>query len=159
MQEKKLTLYKFSDAEGNTVYQVSELDIPDAKALGYYDDISELYPNFYDTNSTYDMNEFTSNSLVNSHYATTPTRTVSDAARAIIGAANSVHQKGEGNSQFGTKWIYNNELKESKKIRSTDDLPDGWEYGRKIKFEDTDGVIPREELEKLVDEFIKNKDE
>jgi len=57
-------------------------------------------------------------------------------ARAAIGAANSVHQKGEGNSQYGTQWIYSDEEKRSKKIRVTDDIPKGWNKGRKIKFED-----------------------
>ena len=135
MQEKKLKLFKIESEDGSAEYQVSEQDIPNAEPLASYNDIGELYPNFYNTDSTYDMKSFTADSLVNSFYATTPTRTVSDAARAVIGAANSVHQAGEGNSQFGTKWIFNDELKESKKIRTTDDLPDGWEYGRKIKFD------------------------
>lgn len=132
MQDKKLTLFKISETE----YQVSEQDIPNAEALASYNDIGELYPNFYDTNSTYDMNAFTSNSLVNSFYATTPTRTVSDAARNLIGAANSVHQAGTGNSQFGTRWIHSLEEKRSKKIRITDEIPTGWIEGRKMKFDD-----------------------
>lgn len=132
--QKKLTLYKINETE----YQVSELDIPNAEALASYNDIGELYPNFYDTNSTYDMNAFTSNSAVSSFYAATPTRSVSLAARASISAANSIHQSGEGNSQFGTRWIHSLELKESKKIRLTDELPEGWEYGRKIKFNKDD---------------------
>ena len=90
---------------------------------------------FYDTNSTYDMSSFTSNSAVSSYMATTPTRTVSEAAKAIIGAASSVRESGEGNSQFGTRWIHSMELKQSKKIRVTDDIPEGWEIGRKIKFD------------------------
>jgi len=134
MQEKKLTLYKINETE----YQVSELDIPNAEALASYNDIGELYPNFYDTSSTYDMKSFTQDSLMNSYFATTPTRSVSQAARASIGAANSIHQSGEGNSQFGTRWIHSIELKESKKIRLTDELPEGWEYGRKIKFDNKD---------------------
>jgi hypothetical protein len=48
-----------------------------------------------------------------------------------IGEKNSISQNGEGNSQFGTRWITNNT--ESKKIKKTDELPDGWTYGRKIK--------------------------
>lgn len=44
---------------------------------------------------------------------------------------------GEKNSQFGTMWIYNIDLKESKKINK-EDFPtweqDGWLKGRKIKF-------------------------
>ena len=132
MQSKKLTLYKI----GNEEYQLSEVELPDAEPLAEYNDISELYPTFYDTSTTYDVNSFTDNSAVSSFYATTPTRTVSDAARASIGAASAMRNAGTGNPQFGTKWIYNDILKESKKIRATDDLPKGWEYGRKIKFED-----------------------
>jgi hypothetical protein len=136
MQEKKLTLFKIENELGEAEYQVSEQNIPNAEPLASYDDIGELYPNFYDTNSTYDMQAFTSNSLVNSFYATTPTRTVSNAARSLIGAANSVHQAGEGNSQFGTRWIHSLEEQQSKKIRATDEIPTGWLEGRKMKFND-----------------------
>lgn len=136
MQEKKLTLYKILNEDGNEEYQLSEVELPNAEPLAEYDDLSELYPTFYDTSSTYDVNSFTDNSAVNSFYATTPTRTVSFAARASIGAANSIHQSGEGNSQFGTRWIYSDEEKTSKKIRATDDIPEGWKLGRKMKFDD-----------------------
>lgn len=51
-----------------------------------------------------------------------------------IGEANSKHQNGEGNSQFGTMWIYNLELKVSKKIPKGEMIPEGWHKGRKIKF-------------------------
>lgn len=53
-----------------------------------------------------------------------------------IGAANAKHQKGSGNSQYGTCWIYNEDLKENKKIIKTDLdlwLTRGWIKGRKIK--------------------------
>ena len=52
-----------------------------------------------------------------------------------IGAINSKLQKGSGNSQFGTMWIHNLELKESKRIKKTDPIPEGWIKGRKIKFQ------------------------
>jgi hypothetical protein len=51
-----------------------------------------------------------------------------------IGKANSILQSGEKNSQFGKRWIFNNELKISKKISKNEILPDGWNEGRKIKF-------------------------
>ena len=137
MQDKKLTLFKTENELGEAEYQVSEQDIPNAEPLASYNDIGELYPNIYDTsNNTYDMQAFTSNSLVQSFYATTPTRSVSDAAKALIGAANSVHQAGEGNSQFGTRWIHSMEEQRSKKIRVTDKIPKGWLEGRKMKFDD-----------------------
>lgn len=138
MQDKKLTLFRIESEDGSEEYQVSEFDIPEAEPLASYNDISELYPNFYDSNCTYDPLSFTANSSVSAFYATTPTRTVSDAARANIGAAASLRNSGEGNPQFGTRWIYSDELQESKKIRATDDIPEGWQLGRKIKFNKDD---------------------
>ena len=45
-----------------------------------------------------------------------------------IGEANSVKQKGEANSQFGTCWITNGI--ENKKVKKTDKLTEGWKFGR-----------------------------
>jgi len=42
-------------------------------------------------------------------------------------------QAKEKNSQFGTKWI-TNEI-ENKKIKVTDQIPEGWRAGRKIKLD------------------------
>jgi hypothetical protein len=41
---------------------------------------------------------------------------------------------GEKNSQFGTKWIYSLILKQNKKIKKDDNVPEGWFAGRKNKF-------------------------
>ena len=53
-----------------------------------------------------------------------------------IGAANA-QRKGASNSQFGTIWIYNIQLKQSKKIQQQE-FPafeeSGWLKGRKMKF-------------------------
>jgi len=49
-----------------------------------------------------------------------------------IGKANSIKGKGNNNSQFGTCWIYNEELKQNKKIYRRDEIPEGWKLGRKI---------------------------
>lgn len=129
---KKLTLYKLASAK----YQLSEIDIPNAEALAEYDDLSEIYPDFYATSNTYDVTAFADDSAVSSFYATTATRTVSEAAKRSIGLKNSINQSGAGNSQFGTKWIYSDTEKRSKKIRSTDPIPEGWLEGRKIKFDE-----------------------
>ena len=42
-------------------------------------------------------------------------------------------QEGNKNSQFGTCWIHNEELKQNKKINKTEQIPNGWKLGRKIK--------------------------
>jgi hypothetical protein len=58
-----------------------------------------------------------------------------DEVKKIIGDKNSIHQKGSGNSQFGTCWIH--DLSGNvRKIRKSDIniyLLDGWIRGRKIK--------------------------
>lgn len=58
----------------------------------------------------------------------------SEESKKRIGEANSIYQSGNKNSQYGTKWIYNSELKMSKKIHMNDEIPIGWKLGRKIKF-------------------------
>lgn len=45
-----------------------------------------------------------------------------------IGLANSTHQKGKNNSQYGTCWITNGS--ENKKVKKTDILPENWWCGR-----------------------------
>lgn len=55
-----------------------------------------------------------------------------------IGKANSIRQKGEGNSNYGNVWIHNNVEKISKRIPKTDVtrwLDMGWILGRKMKFD------------------------
>ena len=51
-----------------------------------------------------------------------------------ISKKSSIHQKGEGNSQYGKRWIHSLALKQSKKIKKDEPLPNGWLEGRKIKF-------------------------
>ena len=53
-----------------------------------------------------------------------------ESTKSKIGAANSIKQKGENNSQYGKCWI-TNEI-ESKKIYKGDTIPEGWRLGRKI---------------------------
>lgn len=53
-----------------------------------------------------------------------------DASKSKIGKANSIHQTGTGNSQFGTIWITNGFI--NKKINKNDIIPDGWYKGRKV---------------------------
>jgi len=49
-----------------------------------------------------------------------------------IGKTNSIKQQGSKNSQYGSMWIYNLELKESKKIKKDSIIPNGWVKGRKM---------------------------
>lgn len=54
-----------------------------------------------------------------------------------IGRANAINQKGKRNSQYGTCWIYNLDLKENKKIHRfelKDWVKQGWIAGRKMLF-------------------------
>lgn len=51
-------------------------------------------------------------------------------SKSKIGLANSIKQKGNFNSQFGTVWITNGF--ENKKIKKTEVLPAGFSFGRKI---------------------------
>jgi hypothetical protein len=39
-------------------------------------------------------------------------------------------QQGDKNSQYGTKWVHNSTTLESKKVRTTDSLEEGWILGR-----------------------------
>jgi group I intron endonuclease len=67
-------------------------------------------------------------------------RTHSQKAKDAIGKANSLQQRGERNSQFGTCWINSKIEKRSMKIKVEDlgtFLSTGWEKGRKMKWSDS----------------------
>lgn len=60
----------------------------------------------------------------------------SNESKRKIGEANSKHQSGSGNSQYGKCWIFHPELKENKSIDKTlldEYTQQGWIKGRKIK--------------------------
>lgn len=46
------------------------------------------------------------------------------------------HQQGSTNSQYGTMWIHNMNLKQNKKISNTDPIPEGWVSGRIMDFDE-----------------------
>jgi hypothetical protein len=54
--------------------------------------------------------------------------------REEFSKAMSETQTGIGNSQYNTQWIYNNDLKESKKIPKSEKIPEGWLKGRVLNF-------------------------
>lgn len=60
----------------------------------------------------------------------------SDSTKEKIGKANSHHQCGKKNSNFGNMWIHNPTTKISKLIKKDDIIPLGWVRGRKINFID-----------------------
>jgi hypothetical protein len=47
----------------------------------------------------------------------------------------SESQTGEGNSQFGSRWIHNVELKQNRKLKKSEPLPTGWTEGRRLNFD------------------------
>lgn len=61
----------------------------------------------------------------------------SEESKRKIGSANSTHQRGSGNSQFGTCWIHHLAKRRSQKINIDDletSLSQGWIKGRKMKW-------------------------
>ena len=126
----KITLYKIENKFGDDRYLVSADPVANGEELASYNNIEELYPTMITSDATiqnYVASETFNLASAGANYTAT---------RAAVGQLNSAYQTGEGNSQYGTQWIYSEEEKRSKKIRVTDDIPKGWQKGRKIKFED-----------------------
>jgi hypothetical protein len=46
----------------------------------------------------------------------------------------AILQAGDTNTQFGTKWVHNPLLQESKKIKKDELIPDGWYIGRVVNW-------------------------
>lgn len=65
----------------------------------------------------------------------------------------SLLQKGKNNSQYGTQWISNIELKKSKKISIDDDIPSGWCKGRIVDF---DKALKKRQENIKKEEILKN---
>lgn len=126
----KITLYKIENKVGDDKYLVSDSPVPNGEPLADYNNIEELYPTVVTTDTTFQ------NYVASATFDAVAGSNTLAASRAAVGVMNSVYQSGEGNSQFGTQWIYSDEEKISKKIRVTDEIPEGWTKGRKIKFED-----------------------
>jgi hypothetical protein len=58
--------------------------------------------------------------------------------RREFARAQSYFQSGASNSQYGTRWIHNKRLKQCRKIKKTDDIPNDWEIGYIVKWEKLD---------------------
>jgi hypothetical protein len=58
------------------------------------------------------------------------------------------HQQGEKNSQHGTVWIYNKELRECTRIPKDTPIPEGWHKGRIMDFGEYERKFKEEEIRK-----------
>jgi hypothetical protein len=77
--------------------------------------------------------------------------------RRRFSKAKSDEQSGSGNSQFGTMWIHNMELRESKRILKSDNIPAGWLPGRILDFDKEQKNKQKEEQKKK--QRIKDKEQ
>ena len=68
--------------------------------------------------------------------------------------AQKLSQTGKGNSQHGSRWINNPELKQNKKLKMNENLEDGWFFGR-VNFE----LLKKKNKEKIKKEEKKKKKE
>jgi hypothetical protein len=59
-------------------------------------------------------------------------KTHTDETKKRMSLSHKGKQDGEKNSQFGTRWICNIELKQNKKISKDDEIPNGWLLGRNL---------------------------
>jgi len=128
MRPRNIVLKKYTYPDGGVAINFSTTAAGPGEVLATFNSVNSLYDS--DLITAYHPSDVTR--------AYTQCTGMSDRAKLAIGAANSVHQAGEGNSQFGTRWIHSLEEKQSKKIRSTDEIPEGWQLGRKMKFNDED---------------------
>ena len=94
------------------------------------------FPIWYNNLSDYERNSYIQNvsngvrKYYETHEGTFKGKHHTDETKQKISVALSEISKGEGNSQYGTKWIHNNSLRENKKIDKDCLLEEGWEDGR-----------------------------
>lgn len=75
------------------------------------------------------------------HSGTFKNKKHSKETKEKIGMANSAHQQGNKNSQYGTCWIYNENIKQNKNIKKEELenwLKTGWKKGRKMQWQNTE---------------------
>jgi len=64
-------------------------------------------------------------------------KTHTNKTKKILSEKSSIHQKGTGNSQYGTCWIYSDDSRQTIKIKKnelTSYINNGWIKGRKLNF-------------------------
>lgn len=61
----------------------------------------------------------------------------------------SIIQMGKGNSQYGTMWIHNKTLKQSKKVANDTIIDDGWEKGRVLNWNKVQRINKKEKPPKI----------
>lgn len=77
--------------------------------------------------------------------------------RMKFSEAQSFCQSGKNNSQYGTMWIVNLELRENKKIKKEDVIPEGWIKGYVINFDSYFEKKERKEKEKKIEKRKREK--
>lgn len=70
--------------------------------------------------------------------------------RTKFSEVQSVFQSGNNNSNFGTIWIFNDDLKKNKKIQNNDNIPEGWKQGRVLNWEKYFSQKERDEHKQLL---------
>jgi hypothetical protein len=70
---------------------------------------------------------------------------------------NSLTHRGSGNSQYGTRWICNLNLKENKKIKKDQEIPEGWILGSNKWLSRERKVRERLEKRMYITDGIKNR--
>jgi hypothetical protein len=63
------------------------------------------------------------------------TSKVYEAQRREFSEYMSMKQTGSGNNQFGTRWVYNEDLKLCKKILKDEEITEGWLQGRILNWD------------------------
>lgn len=69
----------------------------------------------------------------------------------------SQEQSGSGNSQYGTMWIYSMGLRKCKKIKKTEQIPEGWQKGYVVSFDSLFKRLETKKKQKIEKETLENQ--
>jgi len=121
--------WSYTNRTGKNMYGRNKENYLVACSLGRQKFIEHLKdPEFYAQFSKKCSERLTEHFIVHGHHWSGRTHT--EETKRKIGMANA-KQVGDKNGRFGTCWITNGI--ESKTIRKTDDIPEGWRRGRVVK--------------------------